>query len=155
MSVVLSILLSLAVVSAFPKQEAPAPKAGAYSAQVSSGGAQPVNALVIATTTPCVIAGPQTATTSIAHFSLNLNVATGTAGSFVIGTSTSPYATSTHPFATVAVSAGSQTVYTWNGGVNNDQLYPGTYIVAGMGAGSAVGYGYTYGGSCSTVLLTD
>lgn len=129
--------------------------AGAYSAPVSGGGAQPVNALVAATTTPCVITGPSSATTSIMHFALTITVPTSTTGVFAIGTSTSPYATSTTPFATFTVSGGSQKTYSWDASPNNDQLFPGTYIVGGMTNGSAVSYGYTYGGTCSTVLVTD
>ena len=132
-----------------------APKSGSYAIQTSGGGAQPVNTLTAATTTPCVVVAPTSATTSIQHFSLNITTGTSSAGTIVIGTSTSPYSTSTSPFATVVVAANSQIVYTWNGGVNNDQVYPGTYIVAGMTNGSAVSYGYTYGGTCSTVLRTD
>lgn len=129
--------------------------AGAYAIQSSGGGANPVNPLVAATTTPCAIAGPQSATSSIMHYALTINVGTSSAATFAVGTSTSPYATSTTPFATFTVGAGSQKTFTWDAGVNNDQMFPGTYIVAGLTNGSAVSYGYTFGGTCSTVLVAD
>lgn len=129
--------------------------AGAYSIQSSGGGAQPVNLLAQATTTPCSIAGPSSATTSIMHFALTVTTGTSSAGTFAVGTSTTPYATSSTPFATFVIPANSQSTFSWDGGVNNDHLSPGTFIVGGMTNGSAVGYGYTYTGTCSTILVTD
>ena len=132
------------------------PKSGAYQIQTigGGGGAQPVNALALATTTPCAIAG-SSATSSLMHFALRITTATSSAGTFVIGTSTSAFATSTSPFATITVAANTQRVYTWDAGADNDQIYPNTFVVAGMTNGSAVSYGYTYGGACSAVIVAD
>lgn len=118
------------------------------------GGAQPSNPLSVASTTPCAIAG-SSSTSSLQHFSLNITTSTSSAGTLVVGTSTSAYATSTSPFATIVVAANSQYLYTWNGGVNNDQIYPNTFVTAGMTNGSTVSYGYTYGGTCSAVIISD
>jgi hypothetical protein len=149
-------IIAVLVAYAFLHISTPAPKPGSFSPQTigDGGGAQPKNAFVAATTTPCVIAN-STATTSLTHFALNITTGTSSAGTIVIGTSTSPYATSTTPFATITVAAGAQIVYTWNGGVNNDLVYPKTYIVAGMTTASAVNYGYTYIGTCSSILTAD
>jgi hypothetical protein len=53
------------------------------------------------------------------------------------------------------VAANSQITYAWNGLLNNDVASPNTYIVAGMTNGSAVSYGYTYGGVCSSMFVND
>ena len=131
------------------------PNSGSYQIQQigGGGGAQPVIAITQATTTPC--ATPVSATSSIQHWAMTVTTGTSSAGTIAVGTSTSPYATSTKPFATFVIGANSQNTFTWNAGVNNDVASPGTYIVAGMTNGSAVSYGYTYGGTCSTLLLAD
>ena len=131
------------------------PNSGSYQIQQigGGGGAQPKPAFGTATNYPCVI--PVSATSSIEHFSFQVQTPTSSAATIVVGTTTSATATSSTPFATFVVPANATYTFTWNGGVNNDVASPNSYVVAGMTNGSAVSYGYTYGGYCGAVIIAD
>jgi len=150
---ILEVILGVAMWS--HKTPPATPASGAYQVQQigGGGGAQPKPAFGVATNYPCVI--PVSATSSIEHFSFQVTAPTSSAATLVVGTTTSATATSTTPFATFVVPANATYTFTWNGGVNNDVASPNTYVVAGMTNGSAVSYGYTYGGYCGAVIIAD
>jgi hypothetical protein len=115
----------------------------------------PPKALVAATTTPCAIQNPSsTASSSIVWFGANLSTATSTAGSYVVGTSTTAFATTTTMIGITAIGAGNTPTITWDPGVNNSVLGPSQWIVFGIAATGSVNYGYTYGGTCAAEFLT-
>ena len=82
-----------------------------------------------ATSTPCQIPIP-IGTSTLAHFSFLVASTTGTAASFDIGTSTTPYSTTTVPFVmkggtNALVAAGAQYSFVWNGyGTSTTGLAP-------------------------------
>lgn len=125
---------------------------GAFSNQAGGGGAYPREAMVQATTTPCAIAIPNS-TSSITHFALTVNAATGTNETFVIGTSTTPYATSSTPFQTVTVSANNTPTFSYEGTSNADIASPRTYITVGTAAGDTIPV--NIGGVCSAIIVGD
>lgn len=104
-----------------------------------------------ATTTPCVLPLPA-ATTTLQTYSFNITTGTSSAGSFVMGTSTTPYSTSTTPILSAfSVPAGGQATAMADP-TSNGVLSPSLNLVLGMTNGSAVSYGYTYTGTCSAVV---
>lgn len=121
----------------------------------SFGGSSPLyvaySNLTSATGTPCALVGPS-ATSSIQSFIMDITTSTSSAGILVVGTSTSPYATSTDPMLTITIPANTQRTFTVQLPTNDDMIEPNTYVVAGLTNGSGVKYGYTYGGSCKALI---
>lgn len=114
--------------------------------------------LTAATTTPCALRSPfTTATSTITSFTLNVTTGTSSASQLIFATSSTPYAT-TSMLMTATIPASAQASFVSSGVATSSQLgsvvVPGGYAVIGTGAGSAVGYGYTYGGSCSATFQT-
>lgn len=99
---------------------------------------------------PCVIANPYNATSTVGSFSFQDTVGT-TSTLIVIGTTTSATATSTTPFVSQTIATGAQTTLTFDGGVNNNIIGPGQFIVGGTGAGGLT-TGVTYTGTCSATF---
>jgi hypothetical protein len=107
------------------------------------------SSLNTATTTPCALQTPTTATTTLADgFTLAITTATSSAGTFAIGTSTTAFATSTS-LASQPLAANALNTFVITPGSNLGILAPGTWITVGV---SGVSYGYTYGGACTAVL---
>ena len=79
-----------------------------------------------ATTTPCAFAIPA-GTSTLQHFSFHVSSTTGTNAAFDIGTSTTPFSTTTVPMlfksgVNIAVAAGEQSTYVWNAGASTTQI---------------------------------
>ena len=113
---------------------------------------QQVNRMILtaATTTPCALQNPFSATSTIPDgVTFNITTSTSTAGTLTFATSTSAYAT-TSTFSTQTAGANLDGTYTANGS--------GPVVVAGNGwivvgvAGAP--YPFTYGGSCQATFQT-
>jgi hypothetical protein len=127
----------------------------------SSFGNSPVNVLsttlTSATTTPCVL-GNLPATSTPLGFILDITTSTSSAGVVTVGTSTTPYATSTSMIASYTVGANTKATITWTPPYSPSTpaalISPNTYIIVGVtGAGQSLG-GYTYGGNCKALLMS-
>lgn len=134
--------------------------ATAYTGYISTIGARLT--LTSGTSTPCSIVNPlvaslalgnvASATGTIQSFSLTVTAPTSTSMVWAVGTSTTPYATSTG-MASVTVAAGAQVTITYDGSSNNNVIKPNEYIVAGSGGTSPVGAGgVIVGGTCQAVI---
>lgn len=114
------------------------------------------SSLTAATTTPCALQNPFNATTTINDVSLVVTTATSSAGQFVFATSTTPYNYTTSPIASESLAANAQGTFVTGETASSTGLGvvvpPNGYIVIGMGTGSAVSYGYTYGGTCTAIF---
>lgn len=108
-------------------------------------------ALTVATTTPCAIQNPTTATTS-ALLQLNITTGTSTAGTLTVATSTTAFATTT-AITTLTVGANNPEAFSIDGGgaTSNMLVAPLGWVV--VGAAGAPG-GFTYGGTCAVVFTT-
>ena len=104
-----------------------------------------------ATTTPCAIQNPLNATSSITNFALNITTASTTAGTFVVGTSTTAFATTTTMLTAQVVGANAFGTLTWEGGVNNTVIGPNQWIVVGV-QGTNGTAGFIYGGNCQATF---
>lgn len=134
-----------------------------YTGYIATQGAR--IAATSGTTTPCAILNPlgaslalgnaATATGTIQSFAFTVTAPTSTAVTWVVGTSTTPYATSSS-MTTVTVAAGTQSTITYDGTSNNNVISPGQYIVVGTGGGTGgVGVntgGVIFGGFCQVVI---
>ena len=105
-----------------------------------------------ATTTPCSIANPFSATSTIVGYMAVITTGTSTAATIDVATSTTAYATSTNLVTAYPVGSGKQAFIQWfPSGASNATLGPSEYInikTAGAGLG-----GYTYTGTCSALLM--
>lgn len=129
-----------------------------------NGTATPTNvqvvrmALTSGTSTPCALANPFTATSTVSNFSFNITTATSSAITWDIGTSTTAYATTTTMINAQAVAASAQSTITWDGSTNNTVISSGQYIVAGPDKATAAGTGaftsVVLGGSCQATFTT-
>lgn len=115
-------------------------------------------ALTAATSTICALQNPYTATSTIVSSALNITTATSSAGSIIAAVALTPFATTTVIAQGISVPASSlaslvvgETASSTGAGVI---VGPSNYIVWGMTPASAVGYGYTYGGTCQAVFET-
>ena len=101
-----------------------------------------------ATTTLCALISPN-ATSTLQYTSFQITTGTSTAATIDIGTSTTPYATTTNLVAATSIASGAQGLAFWmptQGTSQNSIMSPNTYVVVKTaGAGLA---GYTYGGKC-------
>lgn len=116
-------------------------------------------------TTPCAIPNPlgaalaagnaTTATGTIQSFAFTVTAPTSTAVTWVVGTSTTAYATSSS-LVTGTVAAGTQSTITYDGLSNNNIIGPGQFIVVGTGNGTTgVGPntgGVIFGGFCQATV---
>lgn len=113
-------------------------------------------AIAAATTTPCALQNPSATATSSFTFRLNVTTGTSSAGQFVIATGTTAYSTSSVA-ATFITPASSQFSFITSGTSTtgtSGYVGPSGYVVLGATLGSAVGYGYTFGGTCETTFIT-
>lgn len=133
-----------------------------YTGYIATQGAR--IAATSGTTTPCAILNPlsaslalgnaATATGTIQSFAFTVTAPTSTAVTWAIGTSTTPYATSSS-MTTGVVAAGTQGTITYDGTSNNNILAPGQYIVVGTTNGTAAfsqTAGVIFGGFCQVVV---
>lgn len=107
--------------------------------------------LTAATTTPCSLQNPFTATSSVS-IQGNITVGTSTAGTLTVATSTNAFAT-TSLVATFGVGASNMYSFSVDGpsATANTIVGPSQWVVMGV---SGVSYGFTYGGSCSAEFQT-
>lgn len=112
----------------------------AVTSQISDVAALQTAAL--GTTTPCSLKDPiTTASSTILSYAFNVTVGTSTPSAginFVVGTSTSPYSTTTGMVANHYVPAGQQAMITWDPGIDNGAIGPNVYINVGMQASSSI-----------------
>lgn len=111
--------------------------------------------LVSGTSTPCAIQNPLNATSTISSVSMNITVATSSAITWSVGSSTTAFATTSN-METVAVAAGAQQTITWDPGADNAQIAPRDWVVIGASGATAAGTGaftsIILGGTCQIVL---
>lgn len=111
--------------------------------------------LNVATITPCAIQNPFNATSSLVDATFNVTTGTSSAAQIVFATSTTAFAT-TSALATMQVAASSDGTFVTGETATSTGigvvLGPSNWLVIGTALGSAVGYGYTYGGTCSAVF---
>lgn len=108
------------------------------------------------TTTPCAILNPFTGTSTIESFSFNETTATSSAVSWVLGTSTTAYATSSSLMSS-AIAASAQGTLSYLPVTNGNIVGPGLYVLLGTGLGTANTVGPNTGGvvmagTCSAVF---
>lgn len=105
-----------------------------------------------ATTTPCSIQNPFSATTTLVGYVAQITVGTSTAASIDVGTSTTAFATTTNLVAARSVASGALDTITWfPAGAQSAILGPSEYVnvkTAGVGLS-----GYTWTGTCSALFL--
>lgn len=125
------------------------------------GGTQNVNMmavrsnLVAASLIPCSLQNPFTSTSTVVQADFNVNVGTSSAAQLVFATSTTATAT-TSPIARYTVGAGQQFTLSISNATTtgiSPVVGPSQYINVGTDSGSSVGYGYTFGGTCSAVFV--
>lgn len=117
---------------------------GEVAARVTTG---------IASTTVCSITAPA-ATSSLEHLAFNITTGTSTAALITFATSTSPSA-STSPLAGASALpyvSNSEATLTWDPGVNNDLITPGTFLNV---TATAPAGGITFGGNCNALFTLD
>lgn len=109
-----------------------------------------------ASTTVCAIQNPNSATSSISAFSFQVTTATSTAISWVIGTTTSPYATSSG-MVSATLSANEKGAITYAPVSRDNVIGPSEYVVVGTGANTGLGLntgGVIFAGNCTGVFQT-
>lgn len=133
-----------------------------YTGYISTIGSR--IAATSGTTTPCAIANPlaaalalgnaATATGTIQSFAFTVTAPTSTTVIYSVGTSTTPFGTSSAPFLIAAIGAGAQGTISWDAGANNAVISPNQYIVVGSsgGTGSIGAGGIIVGGTCQVVV---
>lgn len=113
--------------------------------------------LTSATTTVCAL-GPF-ASSTIQKFAMTITSGTSSPATFIIGTTTSPYATSTAANAIIAsttILANTQGTIRWTPSGNHGGIVPGEYLTVGTVGNPGVSYNYyTYGGSCQVLTSND
>lgn len=111
------------------------------------GGTNPANSvemtavhqsLVSGTSTPCSIQNPYNATSTVTDFALNITTATSSAIQWVVGTSTTAFATSSS-MLTQSVAANAQATIAYGDAFGSNVVGPSQYVLAGPGAGTSVG----------------
>lgn len=98
------------------------------------------------TTTPCAILSPS-ATSTLLSFTFMPTVGTTTASTLTLATSTTAYATTSALAGASAVSYTPTRAYSWAAGKDDSIVYPSTYLVLGLAAGTASG-GHVMTGVC-------
>lgn len=114
--------------------------------------------LTAATTTPCALQNPFSATSTIPDgVTLNITTATSSAGTITFATSTTAFATTTTIQSNVVLPASTQATYSIPTATNGGTIVgPGGWIVIGVAGISTtqgnVNNGFTYGGSCQATF---
>lgn len=113
--------------------------------------------LTAATTTPCALQNPFSATSTIESVILNITTATSTTGTITFATSTTAYATTTTIQSNVTAPANEQETYNIPSATNGGTIIgPGAFVVVGVAGISTtqgnVNNGFTYGGSCQATF---
>lgn len=131
---------------------------------LTSGIATPINetavraALTAASTTPCAIQNPFSATSTVVLAEINVTTATSSLGQLVFATSTTAFGTTTGSFSKYTIAANAQQTVAFNGVAtstgNGPIVGPGNWVVIGMDTGSTANYGYTYGGTCAAKFIS-
>lgn len=142
-----------------------------YLGTISTAGTQKTQtvsaALVAATTTPCTLQNPFSATSTVRLINFNITTASSAPSQMIIATSSSPNAT-TSPINSFRTGISLQGTYsmdvssTTSGGATTGYGYPvvgpSGYVVIGSSATSSIPYTlngvYTFGGNCSASFQT-
>ncbi len=110
-----------------------------------------VSTMATATTTPCAIQSPTTASSTLERATFNVTTSTSTAGLVTIATSTTAFAT-TSLATSATIAANAQGTVNYHPPVTNAAVIaPGSYVVFSV---ANVPYGFTYGGTCSATFQT-
>lgn len=127
------------------------------------GGANNVNVMGVkaniaaANLVPCSLQNPFNATSTVVSAVFNVTTATSSAGQLVFATSTSATATTT-ALSKYTLGGGELASIAFSLSTSTGQqavVAPSGYLNIGTDTGSAVGYPYTWGGTCSAVFMQD